>query len=649
VNAFAGMVAFDAAPPDKQVEEVLCRAMMALRPGGVTTRRLGSALFAFRSPVASNEGRHVVPSFSGRDGSTLFAVVARLDNRDELGAALGLAPSTPASTPDDALLLRMIESRGEAGIARCVGAFAFALWDSQSRRLTLGRDCLGNKSLFFHYGRGRVAFATSLGALLALPGVPREIDEIALAQFMALDCDGGARTLYRGIERVPSRGLAIIDGDGARHRTYWAPNLDAPPPYRRDDEYVSRARELFDQAVAAATSDTPRVAISTSGGLDSSAIAATAARLGAAQSITCFTMVPPAGTQIDVGRFRYLDERDKVAALGRMHPQLTLRLIDSAALHPFDQDATRFFARANLPIMGPVAHGWYAHLSDAVAAAGHRVLLVGNYGNFGLTWRGNFALLALLREWSWIEFARELKAAARQSKRSLARTFVGDVLVPGSPAPLRRLLYRLRGRDPDSVAHYSALNPAFIAEHDLAGQWRRGGFDPWFGGDGWNPRRYRASRMFDQNQTTRDLGGMAEEINGLEIRDPHRDRRLLEFVLAVPEPMFRRNGVARSFARRVFADRLPPEILNEHRRGAQVPDWFHRLQARRQDIAAEIERLEASPLASRLVDLSRLKRLMMQWPKDEVVAEQRLDDYKFALTRGVHVGQFVRWVEGGNA
>jgi asparagine synthase (glutamine-hydrolysing) len=405
---------------------------------------------------------------------------------------------------------------------------------------------------------------------------------------------------------------------------------------------------LFNQAVAAATRDTPHVAISTSGGLDSSAIAATVARRGAAESSTCFTMVPPAGTQIDVGPFRYLDERDKVAALARTHPELTVRLIDTAALHRFDRDATRFFARANLPVTGSIVHGWYAHLTDAVLAARHRVLLVGNYGNFGLTWRGNFALLALLREQNWILFARELRAAARQSKRSLGRTLVGDVLVPGAPAPLRRLLHRLRGRDAHSVAHYSALNPAFVAEHGLARQWRRRSFDPWFVGDGWNPKRHRASRMFDLNQTLRDLGGMAEEINGMEVRDPHRDRRLLEFALAVPEPMYRRNGVARSFARHVFADRLPPEILNEHRRGAQVPDWFARLQTRREDIAAEIERLEASPLASRLVDIARLKRLVMQWPRNETLAEQRLDDYKFVLTRGLHIGQFVRWVEGGN-
>ena len=113
--------------------------------------------------------------------------------------------------------------------------------------------------------------------------------------------------------------------------------------------------------------------------------------------------------------------------------------------------------------------------------------------------------------------------------------------------------------------------------------------------------------------------------------------------------MFRRNGVPRSFARKVLADRLPPEILNEHRRGAQVPDWFRRLQARRQDIATEIERIDASSLARCLIDVPRLKKLMAQWPKDEHAAEKRAEEYKFALARGVHAGQFIRWVEGGNA
>ena len=202
---------------------------------------------------------------------------------------------------------------------------------------------------------------------------------------------------------------------------------------------------------------------------------------------------------------------------------------------------------------------------------------------------------------------------------------------------------------PDSVSDHSALNPSFIAETGLARQWQAQGFDPWFGPRDWNAKRLRAYRLFDHNQYGRDVRGLAEEIFGFEVRDPHADRRLLEFALTVPEPMYRRDGIHRSFARRVLADRLPPEILSELRRGASMPTWFRVLDARRGDIAADIERLETSPLASRLLDLPRLKQLMTQWPKSDNEAEKRMQAYRLALGRGVHVGRFIRWVEGGNA
>ena len=58
-----------------------------------------------------------------------------------------------------------------------------------------------------------------------------------------------------------------IDGNGVHRSAYWAPDLAAPPPYTREEDYIERARELFDLAVLSATRDTPRVAIATSGGL----------------------------------------------------------------------------------------------------------------------------------------------------------------------------------------------------------------------------------------------------------------------------------------------------------------------------------------------------------------------------------------------
>jgi len=649
MSVFAGFVALNGRSIDRHTEDFAVRGVTASRGGRTATRRTEGALFVQRASSLGADGRGDARPSTADDGRSLFVALARLDNREELGSALGLASDELARTTDTVLIRRMNERWGDAGVARCLGAFAFALWDANARRLTLGRDCLGNRPLFYYCGPEFVAFATTLGALLALPGVPREIDELALAQFLAVNVREKRRTFYRGIERVPSRTLVAIDRSGVRHRQYWEPDLDSRPPYTREEDYIERARELFDRAVAAATRDTPRVAIATSGGLDSSAIAATAARLGLAESITCFSLVTPPGTQIDVGPFRYLDERAKVEALARMHPGLDVRFIAPDRIHPIAKDDTSDFARANLPRLAPAGVGIAAHFTDAVSRAGHRALLIGNYGNFGLTWGGNLSLVALLRTARWGTFVRELRAVARESNRSWPRAFAGDVLMPTAPVWMRNLIYRLRGRDPESIAQYSALNPAFLAESGLARQWQAQGFDPWFGPADWNAARLRAHLLFDHNQFSRDRRGLAEEISGREMRDPHADRRLLEFALSVPEPLYRRDGIPRSFARKVFADRLPREILDERRRGANAPTWFRSLDAGKQGIAQDIERLDASPLARRLIDLPRLKRLMAQWPKDEQEAENRVGEYRLALARGVHIGRFVRWVEGGNA
>src|SRR6266853_270768 len=184
VSAFAGVTAFDGASIDRQTEDVISGAITALRKGRVVVRRLEGALFAQRTATTAG-GEYGEPQpLTSRNGRVLFTALARLDNRAELGAALGLAPSELARTQDAVLILRMIERWGDAGVARIVGAFAFALWDADAGQLILGRDCLGQRPLFYHCGRSFVAFATTLNALLALPGVPRELDDVSLAHFM---------------------------------------------------------------------------------------------------------------------------------------------------------------------------------------------------------------------------------------------------------------------------------------------------------------------------------------------------------------------------------------------------------------------------------------------------------------------------------
>ena len=172
---------------------------------------------------------------SPRHGKALFAASARIDNRNEVAAALGLERSAGQASDTD-LVLRSIERAGDAGLARLVGDFAFAYWDRDARELMLGRDCLGRVPLFFHVGRGFAAFASSYSSLFALPDVPRQIDEVMLGHFLALNLWDRRRTLYRGIERVPSRTVVAVN----RQRLRTSPLLDAKS--RRGADIPDRGR-----------------------------------------------------------------------------------------------------------------------------------------------------------------------------------------------------------------------------------------------------------------------------------------------------------------------------------------------------------------------------------------------------------------------
>ena len=645
MSAFAGVVFFDAQPVDSRTQDKVANAVPGRQGSTIRVQCDSHAVFAQRIPLRAAQSPASLPSL--RFGKTLFAASARIDNRNEVAAALEL--ERQAHEASDADLVRYaIERAGDAGLARLVGAFAFAYWDCDARKLLLGRDCLGYVPLFFHVGRGFAAFASTYNSLFALPDVPREIDEVMVGHFLALNLRDRRRTFYRNIERVPSRTVVAINPAGCAHRHYWTPNLHAAPAYRTEDDYIARGRELLDQAVATAMEEAD-AALLLSGGLDSSAIAATAARLGRSERLECYTIVAPADSKVDFGPLTYSDDRDKVEALARMYPGLRINFSPPAVDHPLDADPTRYFLINGGPARNASIVGEYTALIDW-ASSKHRVLLDGYHGNRGLSWDGQDAIFDLFRTGHWIDLARELRATARRDGRGLARTFYTQVVSRALPLRLRRIVYRLKGRDPDSVERFSALNPAFIAEHDFAAKFRTDDFDPWFGG----PARkrgaaLRAFRMFDHNQFARDGIGIEAEVTGIARRSPLGDRRLLEFLLTVPEPMFQRNGVTRSFARRVLADRLPREILDEPRIGVAEPAWFRALEPQRDNIGRDLERIEASPRASRMLDIPRLKRLMAEWPKDEQEAQSRAREYQHLLARGVHIGRFIRWVEGGNA
>lgn len=182
---------------------------------------------------------------------------------------------------DTEVLLQLLIREGEACLRRLNGMFAFAFYDSAQRTLLCARDRMGIKPLYYLRDGNRFAFASELKAMLALPFVQRGVDRQSLFDYLSLLYVPGERTILKSVRRLPPGHWLKYSLAEKRVETgsWWRLEYD-PDETVPAAEWPIRIREELRAAVGRwSRSDVP-VAISLSGGLDSSAIAAVAAQSG---------------------------------------------------------------------------------------------------------------------------------------------------------------------------------------------------------------------------------------------------------------------------------------------------------------------------------------------------------------------------------
>ena len=182
------------------------------------------------------------------------------------------------SGSDTEVLLRAYEKWGSACVDRLVGMFAFAAWQQDARRLTLCRDRLGKKPLYYHWNGSRLLFASEIKALLAA-GVPARPDMDTFADYLREGVyDHNEFTFFEGIRQVGRGSILTIENGVLRESRYW--NLAELILYRENspasamEAYLS----LLNEAVRIRMRTDVPIAVMLSGGLDSSVLAVLAER-----------------------------------------------------------------------------------------------------------------------------------------------------------------------------------------------------------------------------------------------------------------------------------------------------------------------------------------------------------------------------------
>jgi asparagine synthase (glutamine-hydrolysing) len=224
---------------------------------------------------------------SNEDGSIWVMLNGEIYNYPELRKEMLEKGHTLATRSDTETIVHLYEEYGEDCFARLRGMFAVIIWDSNQRKLLMARDRLGKKPLFYSADAKRVLFGSELKCLLAGDNLSRDMDPQALYDYFSFGYIPAPKTIYRSVRKVLPGHYIVVSADGSlREQSYWKLSFGETEEHS-EAEWCERLRhELCEATRIRLMSDVPLGAF-LSGGLDSSAVVATMARLMNQPVTTC--------------------------------------------------------------------------------------------------------------------------------------------------------------------------------------------------------------------------------------------------------------------------------------------------------------------------------------------------------------------------
>ncbi|MFA6545958.1 MAG: asparagine synthase-related protein [Limisphaerales bacterium] len=630
MSVIAGILNLSAEPAEPALVAALLNGVGEIAQGSMRTLADGPVTLGQASVKHFPRPAQLAVRPHGAEARIAVTLHGRLHYRDELGDELGLSPGE-RSIPDAELILRAYEKWGEDCVAHLCGDFAFALWDGHARKLLLARAPQGIDALYYCQTPQRFAFGSSVKALLALPGFPVRPNLLRVAQILTLWGTDVAQCGYEGILRLPPAHTLTVTAEGQpRLRRYWFPEEAGPLLLKSDEEYVEAFLERYSRAVRERL--TGRVAATLSGGLDSGSVCALAARELRAQgkSLPAYTSVPKHKIEFEIKNVPF-DESPGAGATRAFLGNVTVEHVRAEGVSPL-AGISRMLAALDEPGHAAGNAFWLVDLMDRAKQAGATTLLTGQMGNGTVSWFGWPESLwpdVLRGRWRRVASAVPQMQATWPlvMRRHLVRPIVG---------PLQQIWNSRKWR-PDVMWLNSVLRREFGDALELPQRMRATGQDPY-------------ACKFDSPATRlgilkigcSSLGHRWDHPSvafGVEVADPTMDARLTEFCLRVPNDQYYRRGEYRHLLRRAMKGLLPEEVRLSSRRGRQGMDFGYRVLETKGEFETMLTRLEASPLASEVLDLSQMRTMLssLDWGINLKNTEACMGPF----ARGIQAGMFL--------
>jgi asparagine synthase (glutamine-hydrolysing) len=553
-----GEIRLDDRRPDASAVRRMCAALTHRGPDDDGFLDSGAASFGMRrlAIVDIDGGAQPIANEKG-DVSVVFN--GEIYNSPILRRGLVARGHTLASRSDTEVLVHLYEDLGSDMLGELRGMFAFAIWDYSKRAALLARDRLGIKPLYYMHDERRLLFGSELKAILRATDSTPGLDPAGLDAYLSHHYIPAPLTIFKGIRKLrPGHLLQVRDGRVSETR-YWQALTPSVPRAVPEQESSAQLRELLEDAVEEhLMSDVP-VGVFLSGGIDSSIIAALAARKLREPLRTYSIRFEDAG--YDEGPFA----RAVAVHLGAHHTEQTVRM-DAVGLLP------RLVRIYDEPFGDPAAlPGYYL----AQTAARHvKVCLSGDGGD---------ELFAGYNRYRRALSMRRLDAVPGPMRRAAA--WFGSACVPQYlPGHhfLRKLGATAQVRYQMEFDGFDAAGRRGLVSSELSSAVTEDGslFEPFMGNRAESMDPLTQLQLADLHEYLPEcILAKVDRISmahSLEVRVPFLDHRVVAQALGLPPALKLRGDRGKWILEEACRDLLPARIFERPKQGFRVPlrEWF---------------------------------------------------------------------------
>lgn len=520
----------------------------------------GVTLSHRRLSIIDVEGGH--QPMAGACGNTWIVYNGEIYNFRELRRTLEGEGHRFRTNSDTEVILAAYAEYGSVCVEHLQGMFAFALWDAQEKTLLLARDPLGVKPLYYARHEQALYFASELKAILAVPGMPREIDFPALDDYLTYLYTVPPRTMFKAIRQLPPGHLATWREGSWTERRYW--RLTWTQEDRSASEWIARAGEQVEKAVTAhLVSDVP-VGAFLSGGLDSATIVYFM-KQALAEPVHTFTV----GFGREGSRYDESAQASGAAAhLGAVHHGLEARGNVADLLHTMVHHFDEPFGNPTALLSYSISALVREHVKVILSGDGGDEVFGGYPRYAGVRFAGRYRRIPeLLRRGILNPLAQCLpeSVSGRHVLRRLREFSAGALLDPVDMYIAWRSYYT----PAEKTLLYTPDTTDAIGEHDASAFLRGLAHECPFA-DPVTRAMYIDLHSFLPNNVLH-YGDRMSMAHGLEVRVPFADHKLVESMMQAPSALKLRGRETKYLLRQSMRGKLPCEILRRPKTGFNPP------------------------------------------------------------------------------